>query len=74
MVQKGEPEMQNKLFVGVDAHKKRSHVVIMVQGGTVLKSVDIVSSRPGVAGALGRYKRPIKAVLEASYAWEPMHD
>ncbi len=66
--------MQDTLYVGVDAHKKRSHVAVMDQGGTVLKSVDIPSSRSGVAGALGRYKRPIKAVLEASYAWEPMHD
>ncbi len=66
--------MQDTLYVGVDVHKKRSHVAVMDQGGTVLKSVDIPSSRSGVAGALGRYKRPIKAVLEASYAWEPMHD
>lgn len=51
-----------------------SHVAVMDQGGTVLKSVDIPSSRFGVAGALRRCKKPIKAVLEASYAWEPMHD
>jgi hypothetical protein len=74
MGQEGVPEMQDTLYVGVDAHKKRSHIAVMDQGGTVLKSVDIASSRPGVAGALGRYRRPIKAVLEASYAWEPMHD
>ena len=66
--------MQNTLYVGVDAHKNRSHVVVMNQGGTVLKCVDIASSRSGVAGALGRQEGSIRAVLKASYAWEPMHD
>ena len=56
--------MQDTLYVGVDAHKKRSHVAVVDQGGTVLKSVDIPSSRSGVAGALGRYKRPIKASVQ----------
>jgi len=44
--------MQDTLYVGVDAHKKRSHVTVMDRDGTVLKSVDIPSSRSGVAGAL----------------------
>ncbi|MCO6438531.1 MAG: transposase [Phycisphaerae bacterium] len=61
------------MYEGVDAQRKRSHVAVMDRDETLLKSVDIPSSRPGVADTLGRYKRPIKAVLEASYAWEPMH-
>ncbi len=60
--------MQDTLYVGVDAHKKRSHVAVMDQGGTVIKSVDIRSSRFGVAGALGRYKRPIKVVRRSILA------
>ena len=40
--------MQDTLYVGVDAHKKRSHLAVMDQGGTVLQSVDIPSSRSGV--------------------------
>lgn len=46
----------------------------MDRGGTILKSVDIPNSQAGVAEALGRYQRPIKAVLDACYAWEPMRD
>ena len=44
MGQKGVPEAQDTVYVGVDAHKKRSYVAVMDQGGTVLKSVDIPSS------------------------------
>ena len=54
MAQKGEPEMQKTVYLGVDAHKKGSHVVVMDQGGAVLKSVDIVSSPPSPAGAAWR--------------------
>ncbi len=32
--------MQDTLYVGVDAHKKRSYVAVMDQSGTVIKSVD----------------------------------
>ena len=35
--------MQNTLYVGVDAHKKRSHVAVMDRNSTLLKSVDIPS-------------------------------
>jgi len=62
------------LYVGVDAHKKRSRVAVMDVDGRLLKNVEIASSRNGVNQALGRYRRPMTAVLEASYAWEPMYD
>ena len=66
--------MQETLFVGVDAHKKRSYVAVLVHDGVFLKSTEIPNSRSGVQSVLGRYNVPIRAVLEASYAWEPMHD
>ena len=42
--------MQDTLYVGVDAHKKRSHVAVMDRDGTVLNGVAILSSRSGIRG------------------------
>lgn len=62
------------LFVGVDVHKKRSQIAVTDQNGKVLKNVSVPSTREGVRKALGRYRTPMTAALEASYAWEPMHE
>jgi len=62
------------LYVGVDAHKKRSHLAVMDGNGGLLKSVEVSSTREGFAKALGRYRRPMKAVVEACYTWEPIYD
>lgn len=62
------------LYVGVDAHKERSFMTVMDGSGKILKQARVSSSRQGVREALGRYRRPMKAVVEASYSWAPMYD
>lgn len=62
------------LYVGVDAHQARSMVTVMDATGRVLKRSQVRSTPEGLRAALGRYKQPMKAVLEASYSWGPMYD
>ena len=62
------------LYVGVDAHKEKSVITVMDESGEILKQKRVNSSREGVREVLGCYRRPMKAVLEASYSWGPMYD
>jgi len=62
------------LYVGVDAHKEMSQITVMDKTGKVLKRQRVTSSPEGVREALGRYRQPMKAVLEAGYSWGPMYD
>lgn len=62
------------LYVGVDAHKSTSQVTVMDANGNILQRKRIPSSPTAVRGVLSSYEEPVKAVLEASYAWAPMYD
>jgi transposase len=62
------------LYAGVDAHKATAHVTVMDETGKIMRRQQIPSSPAGVREALGDYKEPVKAVLEASYTWGPMYD
>ncbi len=62
------------LYVGVDAHKKTTHVTVMDEAGLVVRRKQIPSSPAGVREAIGDLHEPMKAVLEASYSWGPMYD
>ena len=62
------------LYVGVDAHREESVMTVMDEGGEILRQRRVSSCREGVREVLGRYRRPMKAVLEASYRWGPMDD
>jgi|TARA_Y100000310_G_scaffold98460_1_gene96283 transposase len=62
------------LYAGVDAHKRTSQVTVMDESGAVVKRARVPSTRAGIQHALGRYGGPMKAVVEASYCWGPMHD
>lgn len=62
------------LYVGVDAHRAQSVVTVMDEGGVILKQKRVNSTREDIQEVLGRYRRPMKAVLEASYSWGPMYD
>src|ERR1700737_345653 len=46
----------------------------MDETGKIMRRQQIPSSSAGVYEALGDYKEPVKAVLEASYTWGPMYD
>ncbi len=46
----------------------------MDETGKIMRRQQIPSSSAGVHEALGDYKEPVKAVLEASYTWGPMYD
>jgi transposase len=62
------------LYVGVDAHRETSQITVMDEAGRVVKRERVSSSLEGIRAALGRYRQPLKAVLEASYSWGPMYD
>jgi len=62
------------LYVGVDAHRASSHITIMDERGKVVKRAEVASSRRGIKRALGGYREPMKAVVEASYSWGTMYD
>ena len=62
------------LYVGVDAAVKESQITVMDEAGNVLKRKRVPSSREGIHEALGRYRQPLKAVVEASYNWGPIYD
>lgn len=66
--------MHKMLYVGVDAHKETCQVTVMDEGGEVLKRTRVATSRAGMQKALGRYRRPLKSVVEASYSWGPVYD
>ncbi len=62
------------LYVGVDAHKATSHITVMDETGQVLKRKRVPSTLPGLYDALGSFRKPMKAVLEATYNWGPVYD
>lgn len=62
------------LYVGVDAHKSTSQVTVMDVYGNILQRRRIASSPAAVRQVLSSYEEPLRAVLEASYAWAPMYD
>ena len=62
------------LYVGVDAHSRTSWITVMDEKGKILKREEIASCRRDVRKALGRYRQPMKAVVEASYNWGPIYD
>lgn len=62
------------LYAGLDIHKRTTHVTVVDEHGAVVKQEQVSSTAEGLKGALGRYRRPVKAVLEASYNWGPIHD
>ena len=59
------------LYVGVDAHKETSQITVMDERGRVVKRQRVASSPAGIRAALGRYRQPLKAVLEARHCWGP---
>lgn len=63
-----------RCYVGVDASKATSQITVVDEAGKVLKRMRVANSREGLQAMLGRYRRPMKAVLEASYSWGPMYD
>lgn len=62
------------LYVGVDAHSKTSWITVMDEKGKILKREQITSCRQDVRRSLGRYRQPMRAVVEASYSWGPIYD
>jgi len=62
------------LYVGVDAHSERSHITVMDEKGKIVKRANVASNRECVRKALGAYRQPMKAVVEASYCWGGMYD
>ena len=62
------------LYVGVDAHSKRSHITVMDEQGEVVKRAEVASNRESISRALRRYRQPLKATVEASRSWGLMYD
>lgn len=56
------------VYLGVDLHRKRSHVVAMGEDGDVLLSRRIASRPEDFRRVFGELE-PIKVVFEAAYGW-----
>jgi transposase len=61
-------------YVGIDYHKKYSHVTVMDEKGKVLKTSRINNSREEVAALFESFSGGSEAVLEATRNWLVMHD
>jgi transposase len=62
------------VYVGIDVHRKSSHVCVLGQGGEVLLSRRVVNEPQAVRGVLDWLPaRPLVAV-EACYGWEWLAD
>ena len=62
------------LYLEVDAHKATSQLTVMNKSRKVINRNSIEPSRAGVREVLGRFRQPMKAVVEASYCWGPIYD
>lgn len=62
------------LYAGLDVHKRTTHVTVVDEYGGIVRQEQVNSTAEGLRKALGRYRRPVKAVLEASYNWGLIHD
>ncbi len=62
------------LYVGVDTSRATSQITVMDETGKVVKRKRVANSREGLYEVLGRYRQPMKAVLEASYSWGLIYD
>ena len=62
------------LYAGIDAHSKTSWITVMDEKGKILKREQINTCREDVQRSLGRYRQPVKAVVEASCSWGPLYD
>lgn len=62
------------LYAGADVDKETTYLTVMDEAGKVLEQRRVVNGPAAMRSALGGYQEPIKAVLEASYAWGPLYD
>ena len=62
------------LYAGVDAHSKTSWITVMDEKGKIVKREQINSCRQDIRRSLGRYRRPVRVVVEASRSWGPIYD
>ncbi len=58
------------VYLGVDLHRKRSHVVALDEKGEVLLSRRINRSRDDFCRVFGELEpEPLRVVFEAAYGW-----
>lgn len=61
-------------YVGIDYHKKYSHVTAINEEGKVISSKRLENRPESFQGFFGRLQGPNQAVLEASRTWGVMYD
>lgn len=61
-------------YVGIDYHKKYSHVTAINEEGKVISSKRLENRPESFQGFFGRLQGPSQAVLEASRTWGVMYD
>ncbi len=63
------------VYLGVDLHRKRSHVVALDEQGEVLLSRRIASRPPDFRRVFGEFEgEPLRVVFEAAYGWSWLAD
>jgi transposase len=67
--------MQNRYHIGVDYHKRYSHLVVKDERGVIMRSGRVGNSKEEVAAFLQPFEQePRRAVLEATRNWTVMYD
>ncbi len=66
--------MHKMLHIGMDAHRAVSQSTVMNEPGNVRRRKRVPSLLTRIRGALEGYRKPMKAVLEASYRWGTLYD
>ena len=61
--------MQDRQFVGVDLHRRRTVIVRTTEAGEVLEAVRIVNDVQRLASVMARAGDCPEVVLEATYGW-----
>src|SRR5215210_9074956 len=67
----GGPRMHS---VGIDLHRKRSHVAILDDQGRELRSRRVINDGPTILALLAEIDGECRVALEATYGWEWLAD
>src|SRR3954449_11402707 len=60
--------------VGIDLHRKRSHVAILDDQGRELRSRRVINDGPTILALLAEIDGECRVALEATYGWEWLAD
>jgi transposase len=58
------------IYIGIDLHRKRSHIAALDEQGTELLSRRVANDPEALRAILGELGSELRVALEATYGWE----